>query len=384
MNIDESLKYKVENRKFAMDNLGLDDNKRSDSLPKEFAGNSAEEKWVNDMLQTISNGIDLIEQETRLTAHRPIFSCRPVIGKCIVFSKKVVRKLLKIFLGWYINPILEQQSKLNKELYDTMTVVRELLRIQEENHIKFRKMKRYQDYTLNRLNVTCDLNLLDKYTLDYMEFENQFRGNNDDIKNIQRRYIHYYMNNANVLDIGCGRGEFLELLRDNGITAKGIDTYLPFVDLCKAKGLDVENEDALTYLNKLPDNSLGGIFMAHVVEHLSNDYLIAIINVAYQKLMDGCYFILETPNSENLSTFNFFYSDLDHIKPVHYLTLEFLFKEVGYTDVMRYNNDETKFPIRFNEIKGENIENIEEFNTGIRHANEFLFGYRDYTLIAKK
>ncbi len=102
---------------------------------------------------------------------------------------------------------------------------------------------------------------------DYAGFADRFRGTEDDIKERQRVYVPYFEGRENILDLGCGRGEFLELLRESGITARGLDVDLDMILLTRDKGLDVVREDAFTYLETLPDGSVGGIFAAQIIEH---------------------------------------------------------------------------------------------------------------------
>ena len=107
-----------------------------------------------------------------------------------------------------------------------------------------------------------------KPEFDYAGFEERFRGSEEEIKERQRIYVPYFEGRNDVLDIGCGRGEFLELMRESGIQARGVDLDLDMILLCRDKGLDVSVDDAFAYLGALPDDSLGGIFAAQVIEHL--------------------------------------------------------------------------------------------------------------------
>ena len=93
----------------------------------------------------------------------------------------------------------------------------------------------------------------------YVGFEDQFRGTQDDIRDRVREYLPIFKGASDVLDVGCGRGEFLELLREHGIRARGIDANGAMVDVCREQGLDATHADALAYLEAQPDGSLGGI-----------------------------------------------------------------------------------------------------------------------------
>lgn len=229
--------------------------------------------------------------------------------------------------------------------------------------------------------------MIDKETeLDYFMFENRFRGTEKEIKNRNAVYLDYYKNSNNVLDIGCGRGEFLELLMENKIDAKGIDIYDDFVEYCKSKGLNVEKYDAVEYLFNLQDNSLGGIFLGQVIEHLEKNYLLKLIELSYKKLKPGSFFIAETPNPTMLTTFtNSFYLDLSHIKPIHPETMKFLLQYYGFKDVKIEYNENSKINYQLPLLNAdEHIQNIKEFNDGLNLISSILFGYQDYAVIGRK
>lgn len=431
--LENIVKRKIKNRKFAIENLGLEGNETFKTNMDNI--NFIDRQDNNEIFITMFNHIQTINDNWYLNPYRPICSNRKVVGPFIVFVKKVVRKLIKTFLGWYIFPIIETQNTFNsnavnsinlmkdiivkltenennktlKEQYENLICITDNLNCEVEKLIgknqvlkndneilskkledlygKIEKLEYNNKYILDRLNVTCDIELLrNAPSIDYFEFENKFRGPREIIKDSQRNYVDYFRINGgcDILDIGCGRGEFLELMYDHGISARGVDSYEPFVEYCKDRGFRTELGDALTYLYTLEDCSLGGIFMGQVIEHLSIDYLLALIKVGYKKLVPGAYFILETPNSETISTYQNFYLDSGHIKPVHFLTLEYFFKEANFESVERFNNEFSKYPFEAKHILGEEIENLNEFNQGIDNINELLFGYRDYTLIAKK
>jgi SAM-dependent methyltransferase len=174
----------------------------------------------------------------------------------------------------------------------------------------------------------------DTMNLPYLEFENQFRGTEDAVKKEQEIYLHFFQGKQKVLDIGCGRGEFLELLRDNGADeAYGIDIDQEMLAHASAKGLAVIEEDAIAHLSRLPDESLEGIFMSHVVEHLEPEAFLKLIPLVYQKLAFDGVFFAETLNPQSLFSFGPYSMDLTHIFPVHPLTLKFLVEKQGFTDI---------------------------------------------------
>lgn len=221
--------------------------------------------------------------------------------------------------------------------------------------------------------------------LDYFLFENKFRGTEKSIKKNQEQYLKYYKGKENILDIGCGRGEFLELLNEHHISAQGIDVYGEFADYCKDKGLKAAKQDALSYMREQKDNSIGGIFMGQVAEHLENDYLLNLLANCHEKMEKGAYFIAETPNPTNLSTFaSSFYLDPSHVKPVHPEAFKFMLEYVGFKEVEIIYTESSKSAYRLPLLNASGASNLEEFNSGINCLSDMLMGSLDYAVVAKK
>ncbi|MEK4438313.1 class I SAM-dependent methyltransferase [Paenibacillus sp. FSL K6-2862] len=229
--------------------------------------------------------------------------------------------------------------------------------------------------------------LMEETQFDYLLFENRFRGTNEDIRNRQMKYLPYFENKQNVLDIGCGRGEFLELLLSNNISVKGIDITDEMVEYCQDLGLPVVNQEAINYLQLQKDNSIGGIFLGQVIEHIPFDSIIKLVELAWKKLMPGSYLIMETPNPQTLAIFNrSFYMDPTHVKPVHPLTVQFLTESVGFRESHIVYSGRVEKEMAMPHVKASEdvILNLEEINNSIDRLNDLLFGDQDYALIARK
>lgn len=182
----------------------------------------------------------------------------------------------------------------------------------------------------------------EKYQLDsfYIEFEAKYRGSKDDIKQRVSVYIDYLENltiskeKIKILDIGCGRGEWLELLKENAYQAKGIDLNRVMAENLKQQGLNVSQGDAIKYLETLSDNSLSVITGFHIIEHLPFTTLVNLFEQSLRVIEPGGMVIFETPNPENiLVAAHFFYLDPTHIAPLVPATTNFLLENTGFIRV---------------------------------------------------
>ena len=224
----------------------------------------------------------------------------------------------------------------------------------------------------------------EKYeAIDYFDFENHFRGSIEDIKKRQEIYIKYFKNKNNVVDLGCGRGEFLQLLKDNNINAIGVDIYRMYVDYCSSTGIKAVYDDALNYIRKIEKTD--GVFAGQIVEHLSIDEIVKLSDSVFDKLEDDCYFIVETPNPMSLAIYtNSFYLDPSHVKPVHPYTMKYILEKSGFRNVNIVFTENSRDCYKIPEIKCNNIEGLDEFNKVMNVVSNRLFGSQDYAVIAQK
>ncbi len=165
--------------------------------------------------------------------------------------------------------------------------------------------------------------------------QERFRGSEEDVRERQRSYVPFFSGCSNIVDLGCGRGEFLEVMRESGISARGVDLSPAAVAICRAKGLEAEAADLFAFLAALPDGLLDGIFCAQVVEHLPPQRLPELIHLAAAKLAPGGRLAIETPNPECLAIFaSHFYLDPTHARPVPARLLAFYLQEAGMGEVL--------------------------------------------------
>ena len=170
----------------------------------------------------------------------------------------------------------------------------------------------------------------------YRAFEDLHRGNRQDIMRRLQVYLPFVLpvarsSGAPCLDLGCGRGEWLQLLTEHGIEAEGVDLDGGMLQAAQGQGLKVRHADATQALNALPENSISVVSAFQLVEHLSFDNLQILVQQAHRVLVPGGLLILETPNPDNLRVAsNNFYLDPSHIKPIPSLLLAFVTEHAGF------------------------------------------------------
>lgn len=169
-------------------------------------------------------------------------------------------------------------------------------------------------------------------SLTYVEFEDRFRGSRAEVSARLDDYLPLFTGASNVVDLGCGRGELLSLLKTRGVNSRGVDTNQGMVDLCRQQGLDVEQGDALGFLRQQPDATIGGLVAIQVVEHLEPPYLLRVLDEAYRTMRPGAPLVLETINPACwMAFFETYIRDLTHKRPLHPETLRYLVQASGFS-----------------------------------------------------
>lgn len=343
--------------------------------------NNSQEDVTNDSIQF---NVDSLNSNCHIQNNTYIInSYRPFVGKLLVKG----RKLLNREVRKYVDPVISTQSKFNKnvaqlftqyqkkflELENTISQIKNdslqtentlklvIARLEEQNtqfsqrleeHIqseitnflsgldieienKLRLVTILDKQFQSRLIHTSHINIpiQEKSQINYMSFEEHFRGSRHTIKERQYRYLPFFEHGSNVLDIGCGRGEFLELLKEHDIGGIGIDINKDMVEYCQSKGLNAKQTDSLEYLNTLEDTILDGIFSDQVIEHLTPDYLIRLLHLAHQKLKPESYIVLGTVNILNPAGLANFFVDPTHVSPIHPEYLKYCLEVSGFRDV---------------------------------------------------
>jgi O-antigen chain-terminating methyltransferase len=342
-----------------------------------------------------------------------------VRGRVSRFAKRIVRKLV----AWYVEPRLilqrdfdahtvafadsirsdvqqlraelgQAQKRLESQRLQTMTAIERanLLRAKLEQMVAsieaggsrasdpdgMFRLRRDMSRLLERIGVPSPSGA----DIDYVAFEERFRGSSETLKAAQERYLSLFPAAhapGLVVDVGCGRGDMLELLRDAGHDVLGLDLDSGMVEACVAKGLPAVEGDAIFYLDRLEDNSLKGIFCAQVVEHLLTSELEALVRLAYLKLQPEAPLVVETINPRSWYALgNHFFADTTHIRPVHPETLRFICEQIGFRRVQL----EERSPHPMLAV----AEDLPKDGTGdaIRALIQSVFGHQDYVIAANK
>jgi 2-polyprenyl-3-methyl-5-hydroxy-6-metoxy-1,4-benzoquinol methylase len=207
---------------------------------------------------------------------------------------------------------------------------------------------------------------------DYARFAERFRGGEEYVHRNLAFYKEFFTGRENVLDIGCGRGEFLEQMRELGVAARGIDLSEESVAVCKQKGLDAETASLFPYLAGQPEASFDGIFSSQVVEHLDPRQLPETISLCASRLRRGGVLAIETPNPECLAIFaTHFYLDPTHTRPVPHPLLSFYMQESGLGQIEVHQLSPA-------------VESFPELASLPEDFRKKFFGGLDYAIIGRK
>ena len=228
---------------------------------------------------------------------------------------------------------------------------------------------------------------LDSYK--YVGFENEFRGSQETIRARLESYLPYFDGASDVLDVGCGRGEFLDLLKARGITARGLDLNHEMVEVCRARGLEVAEGDVVSYLESLPDASLGGLFAAQVVEHLQPGYLLRFLELSFHKLRPGAPLVLETLNPACWTAFfDSFIRDITHVWPLHPDTLRYLVLASGFSAARIEYRSPVAPQDRLQPVAADpaspSADLAETFNANVEKLNARMFTFLDYAIVGRR
>jgi len=321
---------------------------------------------------------------TRALAERfwPVTAEREAGGGPKGLVKRVLRKLMR----WYVEPLAADQRVYNSAVLKLVDALSERADAAAASNERARRLLRELEERLTRVErrgggaasappATVAAQPAAAALPDYFAFESRMRGSVDEIRERQRRYVEDFRAAAPVLDIGCGRGELLQLLREAGVEARGIDADADMVAYARGDGLDVEQADLVEYLQRLDDGSLGGIFMGQVVEHLPPGVLVRSLELAARKLRPGGVLVAETINPLSPLALRHYFADLTHAQPLVPETLQLLARQSGFADT----------EVRFLNEPAERLTEPDDpvIAANVRRLNELLFAPLDYALVAR-
>ena len=301
--------------------------------------------------------------------------------------KGLVKRALRKLMRWYVEPLAADQRVFNDSLLKLLDALSERADAAAAGREQAELLVRELEERLVRLErrgsgggapptaVTVAAQPAAASVPDYFAFESRMRGSVESVRERQRRYVDDFRGSAPVLDIGCGRGELLLLLREAGVEARGIDADADMVAYARGEGLEVEQADVVHYLEEIEAGSIGGIFMGQVVEHLPAATLVQALRLAASGLRAGGVLVAETINPLSPLALRHYFADLTHAQPLVPETLELLARQSGFAKTeIRYLNEPAE---RLTEPDDPVIA------ANVRRLNELLFAPLDYALVAR-
>jgi 2-polyprenyl-3-methyl-5-hydroxy-6-metoxy-1,4-benzoquinol methylase len=330
------------------------------------------------LLQNISDSIGSPWREEALATSYP-FPLKTLALK--------IRRIIQAEIRWSLEHFVQEQRRLN---LSSVAAIRSAWESNKEGIEHLRK-------EIDQIRSTCEsnkegINHLTEdlhriqpnniYGFRYAAFEEGARGTLALIRSRQSAYVDHFHGRTNVLDVGCGRGEFLELLKEHGVQAYGIDSNPEMLKIAASRGLRVLKQDALQHLRGLEDGSLGGLFCSQVIEHMGAGEALEFVQLAFRKMMPGSKIVIETVNPTSLFALSEFFGDPTHTKPVHPNTLRFMLESAGFVSVrIEYYNEPTGEKLV--EIKSDDT-SVAGINRNFQRLNRLLWGPMDYAAIGTR
>jgi len=221
----------------------------------------------------------------------------------------------------------------------------------------------------------------------YTAFENRYRGSRDEIRARLLSYLDLLAGHAPVVDVGCGRGEMLDLLRERGVDARGVEDNSQAVRECRERGLEVVEGDLVDFLRGQGEGSLGAIVAVQVAEHLPPPVLQEMLAEAHRALRSGGLLLVETVNPRSVVGFlEVFNRDLTHERPLHPDTLRFLAAAAGFGDTRVELRSPVEPQDRLQAIPSDGLPApaAQALNENMERLNALLYGPLEYVLVARR
>lgn len=229
-------------------------------------------------------------------------------------------------------------------------------------------------------------------SITYVGFEDRFRGAREEIARRVEDYVPLLATGNDIVDIGCGRGELLALLKARGVRARGVDVNAAMVELCRARGFEAEEGDALEFLERQPDGSIGGLIAIQVVEHFTPAYLTTFLQAAFHKMRPGAALVLETINPSCwMAFFETYLRDPTHRQPIHAETLKYLVEASGFSQAdvqfrapVSEADHLASLPMPPASTEDPTGALIRALNDHAEKLNKRLFSFMDYVVVARR
>lgn len=323
--------------------------------------------------------LNTVKEGTGAEMLRSIAAAKEEINAEIIRSLAAVREEINA-------ETIRSLAAAKEEITETGKDARQVLHMQLTGQIEELRAEFDQDERIENITLPPDM---------YLRFEDQFRGSEkeitDRLKYYLDKYVYKYISKSEgdlIVDLGCGRGEWLALLKENGYHAKGVDLNEVMVQTCLGKDTDAVLADATDFLRKQESNTLKAVTAYQLIEHLRVRQLTELLVEIHRVLKPGGITILETPNANNVAVGSFsFYLDPTHRRPVHQEYIRFLAKEIGFgqAEIAYWKEDEIQQ--WFNSVVSADEETVTKsamLRTLAESVKNIVYTSPDYALIAVK
>jgi SAM-dependent methyltransferase len=345
------------------------------------------------------------EQRWPVTGDRPFRSRPGPVGRLRASLLRPVKTVVRRLVRWYVEPIAVDQRAFNAltlQLLDqlhqrTSSIVTEIKPLRDQIGVAQRRLAELDD-RIARVERNRDRPGLGSGNVpvaaagpsgfDHFACEVRLRGPSEIVRSKQVQYVDLLAGCAPVLDLGCGRGELLALLREAGVEGRGVDIDADMVDAACSRGLQVTRGDALHILGDMADGSLGAVAALQFVEHLSAAQLLRLFGLAAAKIRTGGVLLIETINPLSFVALRHFYADLTHVQPLVPDTLQALAQQAGFSNIeIRFLNppSEAEALQRVELPEGAQFAAARRaLDANLERLNAVVFGPQDYALIARR